>query len=654
MRDALAVDKWILLAVIGLLAMGVIMVLSTSYLYSQERYADGTFFFRKQLFAMGGGVIALIVCSLIPSHQYRRFAYPLLALTLVVLILVLIPGIGANRGGARRWIALAGFAFQPSELAKLAIVVYLAHSIAKKEPVMGTFSIGVLPHMIVTGVFAGVLLLEPDFGSALILTMLLYSMLFIGGVRVHHLLSTGLLALPLLIYIMTKADYRVRRLLSFLDPWSDPTGSGFHVIQSLIAFGSGQLWGRGLGESRQKLILLARGPYRFRLLGDRRGAGFARRLAGVGAVRRHYLARLAADFAHRRAVRSVFSVRLDRAFGAASVDSHGRGHGAHADQRIGIAVYQLWRLGDADQSGRGGHTAQPIAPESLAMRIVFAGGGTGGHLFPGLAVAQEFQRRDGKTEILFIGTEQGIEYRVLPKEGFKLETLTVKGLKGRGVRGLIDALYGVPAGLMRSLAILRGFRPDCVIGLGGYASGPVLLAAKLKRIRCAIMEQNLRPGFTNKLLARWVDRVFTAYRESEQYFPGARVLETGNPVRWTIVPQVKRSDKFTLLVFGGSAGARRINFAVIDALKLLDDLKNDIAITHQTGQLDYDAIKTGLRRATVRSGGNAVHRTDGRSLCRRRFGVVPRRRDDHRRAYGVRQGGDFGAISLCDLRSSAQ
>lgn len=225
------------------------------------------------------------------------------------------------------------------------------------------------------------------------------------------------------------------------------------------------------------------------------------------------------------------------------------------------------------------------------MRIVFAGGGTGGHLFPGLAVAREFLRRDGQTEILFIGTEQGIEYRVLPKEGFKLETLAVKGLKGRGVRGLLDALYGVPAGLLRSLAILRRFRPDCVIGLGGYASGPVLLAAKLIRIRCAIMEQNLRPGFTNKLLARWVDRVFTAYGESAKFFPGARVQETGNPVRWTVVPQVRRREKFTLLVFGGSAGARRINYAVVDALKLLGDLKNDIAITHQTGPLDYDAIK---------------------------------------------------------------
>jgi len=229
------------------------------------------------------------------------------------------------------------------------------------------------------------------------------------------------------------------------------------------------------------------------------------------------------------------------------------------------------------------------------MRVVFAGGGTGGHLFPGLAVAREFQRRDGATEILFIGTEQGIEYRVLPKEGFKLETLPVKGLKGRGARGLLDALYGVPASLWRSLAILRGFHPDCVIGLGGYASGPVLLAAKLKRVRCAIMEQNLRPGFTNKLLGRWVDRVFTAYRESADYFPGARVLETGNPVRWTEAPQVKHSEKFSLLIFGGSAGARRINYAVVDALKLLGDLKNAIAVTHQTGQLDYDAIQQAYR-----------------------------------------------------------
>jgi cell division protein FtsW len=256
MREGLAVDKWMLLAVVALLALGMTMVLSTSYLYSQERYGDGTYFFRKQLIAMGAGAVALIVCSMVPSALYRRFAYPILAISFIVLLLVLIPGIGVNRGGARRWILFTAFAFQPSELAKLALVFYLARSMARKEEMIRTFSIGVLPHLIVSGIFAGMLLLEPDFGTALILTMLLYLMLFIGGARLHHLLATGLLALPVLIYVMTQAEYRLRRLLTFLDPWSDASGSGFHVIQSLIAFGSGQVWGRGLGESRQKLFYL--------------------------------------------------------------------------------------------------------------------------------------------------------------------------------------------------------------------------------------------------------------------------------------------------------------------------------------------------------------------------------------------------------------
>ena len=225
------------------------------------------------------------------------------------------------------------------------------------------------------------------------------------------------------------------------------------------------------------------------------------------------------------------------------------------------------------------------------MRVIFAGGGTGGHLFPGLAVAREFQRRDPGTEILFVGTEQGIEFRVVPKAGFKLETLTVKGLKGRGARGLLDALYGVPASVLRSLTIIKKFRPDCVIGLGGYASGPFLLAGKLMGMRCVIMEQNLRPGFTNKILSRLVDRVFTSYGRSAEYFPRARVVETGNPVRWQKLPEVQRRDKFSLLVFGGSAGARRINFAVVDALKQLTDLQSDLFVVHQTGQLDYAAIK---------------------------------------------------------------
>lgn len=273
MRDGFAVDKWLFFAVAALLAIGVTMVLSTSYLYSQERFTDGTYFFRKQLIAMGAGLVALIVCSLVPSGIYRRLAYPLLGVTFVILIMVLIPGIGVARGGARRWVMLPGFAFQPAELAKLAIVVYLAHSMAKKDETIQTFALGVVPHLIVSGAFLGLLLLEPDFGTALILVVLLYLMLFIGGAQVRHLLATGLMALPLLLYVMLKAEYRLRRLMTFMDPWRDASNSGFQVIQSLIAFGSGQMWGRGLGESRQKLFYLpeAHTDFVFSVIGEELG-----------------------------------------------------------------------------------------------------------------------------------------------------------------------------------------------------------------------------------------------------------------------------------------------------------------------------------------------------------------------------------------------
>jgi UDP-N-acetylglucosamine--N-acetylmuramyl-(pentapeptide) pyrophosphoryl-undecaprenol N-acetylglucosamine transferase len=225
------------------------------------------------------------------------------------------------------------------------------------------------------------------------------------------------------------------------------------------------------------------------------------------------------------------------------------------------------------------------------MRVIFAGGGTGGHLFPGLAVARELQQRDSITEILFVGTTQGIEARVIPRERFRLETIPVRGLKGRGIRGWLDAIWGIPAGLLRSLEIIRNFRPDIIVGLGGYASGPVLLAGKLRGLRCVIMEQNLQPGFTNKFLARFVNRVFTSYRESGAYFSGGKVLETGNPVRWRKLPTVKRSEKFVLLVFGGSAGAHRINLAVVDAMKRLTGLAAALQVIHQTGQADFATVK---------------------------------------------------------------
>lgn len=226
-----------------------------------------------------------------------------------------------------------------------------------------------------------------------------------------------------------------------------------------------------------------------------------------------------------------------------------------------------------------------------AMRLILAGGGTGGHLFPGLAVAEEFRRRDEDMEILFVGSHWGIESRVIPKTGFPIETLPIRGLKGRGLKGLMDGLTGLPRSLWQSFNIIRRFRPQCIIGVGGYASGPLLLAGVARRVRCVIMEQNVRPGLTNRVLGWLVDRIFTSYAESDAYFPKHKVVLAGTPVRWRTLPKVARDDCFTLLVFGGSAGAHRINGAVLAALDALGDLAGSFRVLHQTGQADLEKTR---------------------------------------------------------------
>lgn len=273
MREGAAIDRWIFFAAASLVAVGIVMVLSTSYLYAQERFYDGTYFFRRQLMAAGIGLVALVVSALLPSTAYRRLAYPFLGLSLLALILVLIPGIGLARGGARRWLPIGGFTFQPGEVAKIALVLYLAQSMAKKGEKVQTFSLGIIPHLIVGGLFVGLVLLEPDLGTALILGLILFSMLFIGGAKFSHLTAIGLMALPGLAFAAISAQYRLRRLLTFLDPWRDASNSGFQIIQSYIAFGSGQLWGRGLGGSRQKLFYLpeAHTDFIFSVIGEELG-----------------------------------------------------------------------------------------------------------------------------------------------------------------------------------------------------------------------------------------------------------------------------------------------------------------------------------------------------------------------------------------------
>ncbi|MFZ3209528.1 MAG: undecaprenyldiphospho-muramoylpentapeptide beta-N-acetylglucosaminyltransferase [Geobacteraceae bacterium] len=249
------------------------------------------------------------------------------------------------------------------------------------------------------------------------------------------------------------------------------------------------------------------------------------------------------------------------------------------------------------------------------MRLLIAGGGTGGHLFPGIAVAEEFLVRDSANDVLFVGTERGIEARLIPKLGYSVELIAATGIRGKNglsqLKGMLMLLYGYS----QSRAILKAFQPDLVLGVGGYASGPVVLAARGMRISRFIHEQNAIPGITNKILARVSNKVFISLEESRRFFPTGATLLTGNPVRKEILaaagnPPQPPFDKggrptgrgdFHLLVFGGSAGAHSVNMAVVAALPFLRHIGERLYITHQTGENDLSEVREAYKREGVQA-----------------------------------------------------
>jgi UDP-N-acetylglucosamine--N-acetylmuramyl-(pentapeptide) pyrophosphoryl-undecaprenol N-acetylglucosamine transferase len=226
------------------------------------------------------------------------------------------------------------------------------------------------------------------------------------------------------------------------------------------------------------------------------------------------------------------------------------------------------------------------------MRTIIAGGGTGGHLFPGIAVAREIQRRSEGAEVLFVGAEQGIETRLVPQEGFPLRCLPAGSMKGVGWSARLRNLVATLKGILGARKILNEFRPSVVIGVGGYASFPMLGAAILNGYPRIIMEQNAVPGLANRVLGRWVDFAAVTDPATSSYF-GRRAVVTGNPIRpqFKTIPNKEHQPPYQVLVFGGSQGARAINNAILESLPLLSDWKGRLSFTHQTGEAQLNATR---------------------------------------------------------------
>lgn len=249
-------DYTLFLATLLLVALGLTMVYSASGILARERFNDGTLFLKKEILAAVIGFAGLYIAKTIPFAWYRRMVYPLFGLSLLLLVLVLIPGIGAKVSGAQRWIRLGPFSLQPSEIGKLAIVLFLAHVLTKKQEKIQVFLIGFVPPMVLSGMIIALTLAGADLGNALVMAATVFFLMFIAGVRPSYLLSEVLLALPAFYFLVAGVGYRRQRVLAFLNPWEYSQGAGFQIIQSYVAFNMGKLFGQGLGEGRQKLFYL--------------------------------------------------------------------------------------------------------------------------------------------------------------------------------------------------------------------------------------------------------------------------------------------------------------------------------------------------------------------------------------------------------------
>lgn len=263
----------ILITTIVLICIGVIMIYSSSSIYALENFNDATYFLKRHLLFLCIGAMLSLVALGIDYKRLKNISRPLLIFSILLLVLVLIPGISHSISGAQRWFRFGRFSFQPSELANVVLIVYVADFISRKQNLMHDFSRGYLPVILVTGLICGLVLLQPDLGTALAIFIVVGLLLYIGGVSVSYLVFTLLAFLPLLYVMIFSVPYRRMRILAFLNPWSDPAGSGFQIIQSQIALGSGGLFGQGLGASRQKLFFLpaAHTDFIFSIIGEELG-----------------------------------------------------------------------------------------------------------------------------------------------------------------------------------------------------------------------------------------------------------------------------------------------------------------------------------------------------------------------------------------------
>lgn len=274
------IDLVLLLVVIGMVAFGLLMVYSASFIFAQERSGDGLAFIKKQIIFALAGFAAMAGLTRIDYSKWSKWAYPLLGFSVFLLGLVAIPGIGARMGGAQRWLRIGWLSFQPGELAKFTVIIFVANQLYRKQEKIRTFKAGILSSLLIPLPIMALLLKQPDFGTTIMITIVIFALMFLAGVRKRDLVGTIGFLTAVGLFLALSTPYRRTRVMTFLDPWTDPGGKGFQILQSMVGLHYGRFFGVGLGNSREKLFYLpeAHNDFIFAVIGEELG------LVGVIAV----------------------------------------------------------------------------------------------------------------------------------------------------------------------------------------------------------------------------------------------------------------------------------------------------------------------------------------------------------------------------------
>ena len=266
-------DSILLATTIILVLIGLVMVFSSSGVYAMEKYNDAYYFLKRQVVWVALGAMVMLSARKMNYRELEKYTYYIMGVAFLMLVAVMIPGLGKEVGGARRWLVIGGFTFQPSELAKFALILFIAKSLVKRSDQLKNFAYGYLPKLIVLGFFFVPILFQPDFGTAITICAVTFTMLMIAGLRSKFLIYSILAVVPLLVIAIMNAEYRMRRIVAFLNPWEHESNAGFQVVQSFYAFGRGGVFGSGIGNSSQKLFYLpeAHTDFIFSVIGEELG-----------------------------------------------------------------------------------------------------------------------------------------------------------------------------------------------------------------------------------------------------------------------------------------------------------------------------------------------------------------------------------------------